>query len=52
LGKDAAFEVFAKRLADVGFWYVVVTLAIELAGAGETWWFNAGPDFGKFYARN
>jgi len=35
VGKDAAFEVFAKRLADVGAWCVVITLAVELACAGE-----------------
>jgi hypothetical protein len=33
--KDAAFEVFAKGLADVGFWCVVVALAVELAGTGQ-----------------
>ena len=33
VGKDATFEVLAKRLADVGTWCVVVALAIELAGA-------------------
>ena len=35
VGKDAAFEVFAKRLADVGAWCVVIALAVELACAGE-----------------
>ena len=33
--KDAAFEVFAQGLSDVGLWGVVVTLTIELAGAGQ-----------------
>ena len=33
--KDAAFEVFAKGLADVGLWGVVVALAVELACTGE-----------------
>ena len=32
VGKDAAFEVFAKGLLDVGGWRVVVALAVELAG--------------------
>ncbi len=35
MGEDAAFEVFAKRLADVGAWCVVVALAVELAYAGQ-----------------
>ena len=35
MGKDAAFEVFAKRLADVCPWCVVVTLPVELTGAGQ-----------------
>ena len=30
VGKDATFEVLAKRLADVGTWCVVVALAVEL----------------------
>ena len=33
--KDAAFQVFAKRLADVGAWCVVIALAVELACAGQ-----------------
>ena len=33
--KDAAFEVFAKGLADIGLGGVVVALAIELACAGQ-----------------
>ena len=32
VGKDAAFEVFAKGLLDVGGWRVVVALAVELTG--------------------
>jgi hypothetical protein len=35
VGKDAAFQVFAKRLADIGLGGVVVALAVELACAGE-----------------
>ena len=35
LGKDAAFEVFAKRLAHKGARCVVVALAVELTRAGE-----------------
>ena len=35
MGKDAAFQIFAKGLADVGLGGVVVTLAVELAGAGQ-----------------
>ena len=30
--KDAALQIFAKRLADVGPWRVVVALTVELAG--------------------
>ena len=33
--KDAAFQIFAKRLADIGLGGVVVALAVELACAGE-----------------
>ncbi len=33
MGEDAAFEVFAKRLADVGTRRMVVALAVELACA-------------------
>ena len=33
--KDAAFEVFAKRLADVGTWRMVIALAVELAATGQ-----------------
>ena len=33
VGKDAAFEVFAKRLLDKGRWCVVVALPVELTGA-------------------
>ena len=35
MGKDGAFEVFAKRLADMRLWRVVVALPVELACAGE-----------------
>ena len=35
VGKDPTFEVFAKRLADVGLWCVVVALAVKLACAGQ-----------------
>ena len=31
VGRDAAFEIFAKRLADKGLGRVVVALPIELA---------------------
>ena len=33
--ENAAFEVFAERLAHKGLWRVVVTLSVELAGAGQ-----------------
>ncbi len=35
VGKDAAFEVLTKGLADIGLGGVVVALAIELTCAGE-----------------
>jgi hypothetical protein len=35
VGEDAAFEVFAKRLADIRLWSVVVALPVELACAGK-----------------
>ena len=35
VGEDAAFQVFAKGLADIGLGAVVVALAVELACAGE-----------------
>ena len=35
MGKDAAFQILAKRLAHIGLWRVVVALAVELAGAVE-----------------
>jgi putative addiction module killer protein len=35
VGKDAAFEVFAKCFAHVGLGRVVVALAVELACAGQ-----------------
>jgi len=33
--KDAAFQIFAKGLADIGLGGVVVALAVELAGTGQ-----------------
>ena len=30
--KDAALQIFAKRLTDAGPWRVVVALAVELSG--------------------
>jgi hypothetical protein len=33
--KDAAFQIFGKRLADIGLWRVVVTLPVELARTGQ-----------------
>ena len=33
--KDAALQVFAKRLADVGTWRMVIALAVELAATGQ-----------------
>ena len=35
VGKDAARQIFAKGLADIGLGRVVVALAVELTGAGE-----------------
>ena len=35
VGKDAAFQIFAKGLAHKGLWRVVVTLPVELAGTGQ-----------------
>ena len=35
MGKDAAFQIFAKGLADIGLWGVVVALAVELTGTGQ-----------------
>jgi hypothetical protein len=35
VGKYPTFEVFAKRLADVGLWCVVVALAVKLACTGQ-----------------
>ena len=35
MGEDAAFQIFAKRMADIGLWCVVVALAVELAGTGK-----------------
>ena len=32
---DAAFQIFAIRLADTGLWRVVVPLAIDLARTGQ-----------------
>ena len=33
--EDAALQIFAKGLADIGLWGVVVALAVELAGTGQ-----------------
>jgi hypothetical protein len=33
--KDAALQIFAKGLADVGLGGVVVALAVELTGTGQ-----------------
>ena len=35
VGKDAALEIFAKPLADIGLWRVEVALAVKLADAGQ-----------------
>ena len=35
VGKDAAFEVLAKYLADIRLGGVVVALAVDLAGTGQ-----------------
>ena len=35
VGKDAAFQIFAKGLADVGLGGVMVALALELACTGQ-----------------
>jgi hypothetical protein len=35
VGKDAAFQIFAKRLADIGLWRMVVGLPAELARVGQ-----------------
>ncbi len=35
MGKDAELQIFAKRLADVRPWRVMVALAFELARASE-----------------
>ena len=35
VGKDAALQVFAKRLFDIGRWCVVLPLFIELPGARQ-----------------
>ena len=35
MGKDAAFQILAKRLTDIGLGGVVVALAVELAGTGQ-----------------
>jgi hypothetical protein len=35
VGKDAAFQIFAKGLADIGLGRVVVALAVKLACAGQ-----------------
>ena len=35
VGEDAALQILAKGLADIGLWGVVVALPVELVGAGE-----------------
>ena len=35
MGKDAALQIFAKGLADIGLGGVVVALAVKLAGTGQ-----------------
>ncbi len=35
MGKDAAFEVFAKGLTYIRLWGVVISLAVELAATGQ-----------------
>ncbi len=35
MGKDTAFEVFAKRLAHIGLWGAAVALPTELTCTGE-----------------
>jgi len=35
VGKDAALQIFAKRLLHISRWRVVVALAVELTGTGE-----------------
>ena len=35
VGKNAAFQIFAKGLADIRLWGVVVALAVELTGTGQ-----------------
>jgi len=35
VGKDAALQVLAESLLDIGGWRVVVALAVELSGAGQ-----------------
>ena len=35
VGKDAALQILAKGLPNIGLWGVVVALAVELTGAGE-----------------
>ena len=35
MGKDAAFQVFAKGLADIRLGGMVFTLAVELASTGQ-----------------
>jgi len=45
VGKDAALQIFAKGLADVAFWGVLIALPVKLACAGE---FTPGLEvFGK-----
>lgn len=33
--KNAAFQIFAKRLAHIGIWRMVITLPVKLARAGK-----------------
>jgi hypothetical protein len=35
VGEDAAFQIFGKRLAHIGFWRVVVALAFEQSRTGK-----------------
>ena len=33
--EDAAPQIFAKGLAHIGYWHVVVALPVKLTGAGQ-----------------
>jgi hypothetical protein len=35
MGKDAALQILAKRLTDIGLGGVVISLAVELAATGQ-----------------